>query len=73
MSDLRELPITPPEVKEIYREYPVTITMELDVQVEARDEEEAKKLAYDWLSAKYVNDSAINDYKVLKTELTNYE
>ena len=37
MSDLRELPLEPPEVKEIYREYPVTITMELDVQVEARD------------------------------------
>lgn len=38
MSDLRELPLEPQEVKEIYREYPVTITMELDVQVEARDE-----------------------------------
>ena len=73
MSDLRELPIDPPEVKEIYREYPITITIELDVQVEARDEEEAKKLAYGWLSAKYTNDSAINDYEVLKTELTNYE
>ena len=47
--------------------------MELDVQVEARDEEEAKKLAYDWLSAKYTNDSAINDYDVLKTEITSYE
>lgn len=47
--------------------------MELDVQVEARDEEEAKKLAYDWLSDKYTNDSTINDYEVLKTELTNYE
>lgn len=73
MNDLRELPIAPPEVKEIYRDYPVTITMELDVQVEARDEEEAKKLAYDWLSAKYANDSAINDYDVKKTEITSYE
>ena len=73
MSDLRELPITPPEIKEVYKDFPVTLTLELDVQVEARDEEEAKKLAYDWLSAKYVNDSAINDYEVLKTELTNYE
>lgn len=73
MNDLREHPLDPPEVKEIYREYPITITLELDVQVEARDEEEAKKLAYDWLSAKYTNDSAINDYEVLKTELTNYE
>ena len=72
MSDLRELPITPPEIKEVYKDFPVTLTLELDVQVEARDEEEAKKLAYDWLSAKYVNDSAINDYEVLKTELTNY-
>lgn len=73
MSDLRELPITPPEIKEVYKDFPVTLTLELDVQVEARDEEEAKKLAYDWLSAKYANDSAINDYDVLKTELTNYE
>ena len=73
MSDLRELPITPPEVKEVYKDFPVTLTLELDVQVEARDEEEAKKLAYDWLSAKYANDSAINDYEVLKTELTSYE
>lgn len=73
MSDLRELPLTPPEIKEVYKDFPVTLTLELDVQVEARDEEEAKKLAYDWLSAKYVNDSAINDYEVLKTELTNYE
>ncbi|WP_315270306.1 hypothetical protein [Oribacterium sinus] len=72
MSDLRELPLTPPEEKQIYKDFPVTLTLELDVQVEARDEEEAKKLAYDWLSAKYVNDSAINDYEVLKTELTNY-
>ena len=72
MSDLRELPLTPPEIKEVYKDYPVTLTLELDVQVQARDEEEAKKLAYDWLSAKYVNDSAINDYEVLKTELTNY-
>nr|DAN43345.1 MAG TPA: hypothetical protein [Caudoviricetes sp.] len=72
MSDLRELPLTPPEIKEVYKDFPVTLTLELDVQVEARDEEEAKKLAYDWLSAKYVNDSAINDYEVLKTELTNY-
>ena len=73
MNDLRELPLTPPEIKEVYKDFPVTLTLELDVQVEARDEEEAKKLAYDWLSAKYVNDSAINDYEVLKTELTNYE
>jgi len=72
MSDLREFPLTPPEIKEVYKDFPVTLTLELDVQVEARDEEEAKKLAYDWLSAKYVNDSAINDYEVLKTELTNY-
>lgn len=72
MSDLRELPLIPPEIKEVYKDFPVTLTLELDVQVEARDEEEAKKLAYDWLSAKYVNDSAINDYEVLKTELTNY-
>ena len=72
MSDLRELPLTPPEEKQIYKDFPVTLTLELDVQVEARDEEEAKKLAYDWLSAKYVNDSAINDYEVLKTELTSY-
>lgn len=72
MEMLRELPLTPPETKEIYKDFPVTLTLELDVQVEARDEEEAKKLAYDWLSAKYVNDSAINDYEVLKTELTNY-
>ena len=73
MNDLRELPLTPPEIKEVYKDFPVTLTLELDVQVEARDEEEAKKLAYDWLSAKYTNDSAINDYEVLKTELTNYE
>lgn len=73
MNDLRELPLTPPEIKEVYKDFPVTLTLELDVQVEARDEEEAKKLAYDWLSAKYVNDSAINDYEVLKTELTSYE
>jgi hypothetical protein len=73
MSDLRELPLTPPEIKEVYKDFPVTLTLELDVQVEARDEEEAKKLAYGWLSAKYVNDSAINDYEVLKTELTSYE
>lgn len=73
MSDLRELPLEPPEVKEIYREYPVTITLELDVQVEARDEEEAKKIACEWLIAKYVNDRVINDYEVLKTEITNYE
>ena len=72
MSDLRELPLTPPEEKQIYKDFPVTLTLELDVQVEARDEEEAKKLAYDWLSAKYTNDSAINDYEVLKTELTSY-
>ena len=72
MEKLRELPLTPPEVKQIYKDFPVTLTLELDVQVEARDEEEAKKLAYDWLSAKYVNDSAINDYEVLKTELTTY-
>lgn len=72
MEKLRELPLTPPEIKEVYKDFPVTLTLELDVQVEARDEEEAKKLAYDWLSAKYVNDSAINDYEVLKTELTNY-
>lgn len=72
MSDLRELPLTPPEEKQIYKDFPVTLTLELDVQVEARDEEETKKLAYDWLSAKYVNDSAINDYEVLKTELTIY-
>lgn len=73
MNDLRELPLTPPEIKEVYKDFPITLTLELDVQVEARDEEEAKKLAYDWLSAKYTNDSAINDYNVLKTELTNYE
>lgn len=45
MSDLRELPITPPEIKEVYKDFPVTLTLELDVQVQARDEEEAKKLA----------------------------
>lgn len=73
MSDLRELPLTPPEIKEVYKDFPVTLTLELDVQVEARDEEEAKKLAYDWLSAKYANDSAINDYDVLTTEITSYE
>lgn len=73
MNDLRELPLTPPETKEIYKDFPVTLILELDVQVEARDEEEAKKLAYDWLSAKYANDSAINDYDVKKTEITSYE
>lgn len=73
MEMLREMPLTPPEVKQIYKDFPVTLTLELDVQVEARDEEEAKKLAYDWLSAKYANDSAINDYCVKKTEITSYE
>ena len=72
MSDLRELPLTPPEIKEVYKDFPVTLTLELDVQVQARDEEEAKKLAQDWLSTKYLNDSVINDYDLKKTELTIY-
>lgn len=72
MSDLRELPITPPEIKEVYKDFPVTLTLELDVQVQARDEEEAKQLAQDWLSTKYLNDSVINDYDLKKTELTIY-